>query len=333
MPRLRLFLKLTQRRPAMMALKSPRALRLTWWATRLAAPVSRRLAGRLAARLWFTPWPVDSDPKARARHARWLAGTDPYSAVTSYGNLAAFSAGTGPLVILVHGWGERAGTMGALVRPLADAGFRVVGVDLPAHGDDPTTQTDALILAATVREIAAQAGDVHAVVAHSMGSLTTIIALQEGLTPRKVALIAPATRIGRNMDAFAQMFGLSGRAVRGLRETIERRYGRDVWTALDGVNAARRLTIPALVVHDEDDPQVPYGDGVALAAAWPGARLVTTNGLGHTRLLGDETVIREVIEHLRGAKGPLEDSDHLDDRAGEVGDVHGAVLAEHNVDR
>src|SRR5688500_2449387 len=108
----------------MIALKSPRALRLTWWATRLAAPLSRRLAGWLAARLWFTPWPVDNDPKSRARHARWLAGTDPYSAPTSYGNLAAFTAGSGPLVVLVHGWGERSGTLGALVRPLADAGFR-----------------------------------------------------------------------------------------------------------------------------------------------------------------------------------------------------------------
>ncbi|HEX4816812.1 MAG TPA: alpha/beta hydrolase [Nonomuraea sp.] len=45
--------------------------------------------------------------------------------------------------------------------------------------------------------------------------------------------------------------------------------------------ALARLTIPALVLHGEDDPLVPVEGGRATAAAIPGARLVTYPGMGH----------------------------------------------------
>jgi hypothetical protein len=39
-------------------------------------------------------------------------------------------------------------------------------------------------------------------------------------------------------------------------------------------------------------------DGAAIAAAWPGARLHVTSGLGHRRLLRDPNVIAEVVEFV-----------------------------------
>ena len=48
---------------------------------------------------------------------------------------------------------------------------------------------------------------------------------------------------------------------------------------------ARHMNIPLLVIHDEDDSFVPLQFGQSIAAAWPGAKLVTTEGLGHRRIL------------------------------------------------
>ena len=39
-----------------------------------------------------------------------------------------------PAVALAHGWELQAGRMGHFVNPLLRAGFRVVAIDLPAHG-------------------------------------------------------------------------------------------------------------------------------------------------------------------------------------------------------
>ena len=55
------------------------------------------------------------------------------------------------------------------------------------------------------------------------------------------------------------------------------------------------------------DPEVPFQSGAAIAAAWPGARLVETSGLGHNRVLRDPDSIARVVDFLArdgaGARG------------------------------
>jgi pimeloyl-ACP methyl ester carboxylesterase len=41
------------------------------------------------------------------------------------------------------------------------------------------------------------------------------------------------------------------------------------------------ITAPALVLHGTEDPFIPYGHGVALAAEIPGAELIAVQGAGH----------------------------------------------------
>lgn len=65
----------------------------------------------------------------------------------------------------------------------------------------------------------------------------------------------------------------------------------------------------ALVIHDEGDREVPFDDGASIAAAWPGARLVQTTGLGHRKILRDEAVIATVTSAITEgspARTPLE---------------------------
>jgi pimeloyl-ACP methyl ester carboxylesterase len=51
---------------------------------------------------------------------------------------------------------------------------------------------------------------------------------------------------------------------------------------------------PLLLVHDRQDAETGWSDSEAIARAWPGARLVTTTGLGHRRILRDPAVVAEV---------------------------------------
>jgi hypothetical protein len=55
-------------------------------------------------------------------------------------------------------------------------------------------------------------------------------------------------------------------------------------------------------VHDSGDRQTPYADAVRLVEGLPDARLVTTNALGHRKILRDERVLREVVEFIDGRK-------------------------------
>jgi len=55
---------------------------------------------------------------------------------TPYGNVFGKTAGAGSLVLGLHGWSQRNGwhTWEPLMEPLAEAGFRVVSVDMPGWG-------------------------------------------------------------------------------------------------------------------------------------------------------------------------------------------------------
>ena len=55
---------------------------------------------------------------------------------------------------------------------------------------------------------------------------------------------------------------------------------------------------------DRDDDEVAWTDGAAIAEAWPGARLVTTTGLGHRRILRDAQVVSQAVSFVSGATTP-----------------------------
>lgn len=297
----------------MRAADSKLALRATWLATRVAAAISPSLAGPPAARLWFTPWRVDPGPRGRARQAEWLKGTEPVSFSAGRHRISGFAAGPGRehslgTVLLVHGWGERAASLGAFVEPLASAGYRVVGMDAPAHGGSSGGRTDGFQVAAAIRGVGESIGDVKGMIAHSMAGMAATYAVAEGLPLDAVVLVAPATRLDHAFDAFSKMVRLPAAASIGLRRVIDRRFGADVWTRISGPALARDLDVPALIVHDRDDPQVDLADSEELAAAWPGARLVTTEGLGHGRILRDPHVIEEAVTFLRARIGAVEEA-------------------------
>lgn len=282
----------------MKPLQTPAALRATVAAARVAARFSEHLAGLVSARLWFTPWPVAVSERARAKQAQWLEGSERLSFKTRSGHrLKGFTAGAGPTVLLVHGWGEWAANLGGFIAPLVDAGFHVAAFDLPAHGASSGTQTDALVNAEAVRDAASYVGDVRAVVAHSMGGHVTTVALHRGLEVEAIVLLAPVVRL-YSVDVFKQLFGLPDAAARGLRATIERRYGNSVWTDLAADRIARDLRVPALIFHDTEDAQIAADDVRALAAAWSGSHVTVTTGLGHGRIIRDRGVITRSVEFI-----------------------------------
>ena len=213
----------------------------------------------------------------------------------------AWSWGDGPTTLLVHGWGGRGAQLGSLVTELVNRGRRVVAFDAPAHGDSPGATATIDAFAETAREAAAWAGGVDAVVAHSFGAAATTVALTRGLAARRVAFLAPFFRVAASVERYVAATGLDddGRArfLAGLTD-LNRGHGPD---QLDGPRLAPAMTAPLLVLHDRDDREVNHADGAIAASTWPGARLVTTVGLGHRRLLDDVHVLALVADFLGGA--------------------------------
>ena len=53
-------------------------------------------------------------------------------------------------------------------------------------------------------------------------------------------------------------------------------------------------------IHDRRDPISPWQQGFAIPNAWPGARLLGTEGLGHGRILESEIATRAASDFSAG---------------------------------
>jgi pimeloyl-ACP methyl ester carboxylesterase len=219
--------------------------------------------------------------------------------------LVAWDWGRGPTVLLTHGWSGHSGQMAAFVAPLVRAGFHVLAFDHPGHGQSGGTRANYLTVTQALLTVAHRVAPVHAVVAHSFGCLATIRALTLGLAADRVVLVAPAADSPMYARAFGQAIGLPPARIDGMIERIRVAVGGTL-DALDPRHLAQGLEVPALVVHDRQDADVPFAHGEAIAAAWPGARLEAVSGLGHHRLLRDPGVVETAVRFLRAPRRELE---------------------------
>ena len=284
--------------------KTPIGQRITLGAVSVLSRVAPSIAARQAERLFLTP-PRHATP---ARELEVLALARTATVRVGERRLATWTWGAGPRILLVHGWGGRGGQMGAFVAPLVAEGFSVTAFDLPAHGCSEGRTVTIPEMATALAGVLDAMGPVQGIVAHSGGGAVSAWAIRRALLrgfvdlPRAIALVAPAARFRAYFERFTDTCGLSTRARGRLERRLEARIGAPP-EALDLTRCAEDLPRAALVVHDRDDAEMPWADGAAIAAAWPGAELVTTHRLGHRRILRDQGVVERVRDFLASALG------------------------------
>lgn len=223
--------------------------------------------------------------------------------------------GSGPTVILVHGYPLDGGMWSGVARILS-ADFRVVKPDLPGRSENPipaegTIESYADFLAAVVEASTPPVG----IAGFSMGGYATLALLARGGSAvRAVALVD--TRAGaddvagrqRRDEAIAAI--QANGAAAAADAMVEKLLSEDARRKADVVERVRRmivrqkpetlvsdltamrdrpdrtallpgLGIPALVVAGELDVLTPAGPAREMAAAIPGSRYVEIPGSGH----------------------------------------------------
>ena len=226
-----------------------------------------------------------------------LDGSQALRIATPEGDVALQRAGTGPAVLLLHGWEGQASDLAPFVPPLLDASFGVLAMDLPAHGASAGRQSAIPQLARALRAVGEAVGPLHAVIAHSMGSAVLVEALHAGLAAQRVVLIAAPDHYERYACGFAAAAGLDAEGIEAMLAVLRDAIGVDV-REISVTRRAPHLRQPAIFIHSADDRVVAIDDSMGSAAAWPGARHLRVEGLGHRRILADSTVIAAAIEFI-----------------------------------
>jgi pimeloyl-ACP methyl ester carboxylesterase len=264
---------------------------------RASSLVAPDFAGLWAERLFLTP-PKPLYPNAEvfdlldARQS-YLLHRGRHIAMWNWGSKDA------PAVLLAHGWGGRATQMRRFVAPLLAAGYRVIAYDQPAHGLSDGRLTGLPDFADVLRAVARHHGGVHAAITHSLGGPAAAIAMARGLQLERAVLISPPSDLVGYSRRFARWLAIPERVRRRMQAAIEERFGVR-WADLELARIAPRLEAEALVIHDRLDNMIPWRQGAAVARQWRGARLLSTQGLGHGRILKDEGVARAAADFIAG---------------------------------
>lgn len=268
---------------------APLFLRSAMTAMGLVAPP---FAARFARSLYFRPQRLRARPAERevlSRGTRFILD-DLGTPVTGR------SWGSGPVVVLVHGWSGHLGQMTALVEPLTGAGFKVVGFDWPGHGDSAGEASSLLHATRVLSSMQQLFGPFHGVVAHSFGAAATIVASTRGLEARRLVFHAPVARLDGYVNQYSTAFGFSTRQRTAFVDACEA-WLEAPFAKFEPIQLAPRVERPTLIIHSEDDREVELADVEVLSKAL-NAELRTKQALGHRKSLRDAECLRETVDFL-----------------------------------
>jgi pimeloyl-ACP methyl ester carboxylesterase len=182
--------------------------------------------------------------------------------------------------------------------------LRVVWFDQPGHGESSGKNVALPDFARAVQAVALSHGPFAAAIGHSLGAAALGLALRAGLALDRVAFVSAPSSLTEHTHNFARMLGIPPAMRDAMRGHLECRYGVR-FSDIDRIDALDRLRLPALFVHDRDDRDVPYAHALRLSARVRNARLMTTYGFGHRRLLREPSVVHAVVDFVAG------DVDHV----------------------
>lgn len=259
------------------------------WSLQLEGRYAPESAAARAEALFSTPRHHPRPEREKAILAQAIA----FEVPSPQGPIKAWRWGNSEAIVgLVHGWSGRGSQFYAWIEPLLAAGLSVVTYDALAHGDSPGVVSSLPEMAQSLLAVQAATGPWIGVAAHSLGAAAALFALEFGLQTERVILIASPSEIGRSIQYFGRLLGLSNEIRQQMQARLEKRLGLEIDTINLHQIAARRHE-KALLIHDLDDRQVNWNNSEQLNQAWQGSYLLTTKGLGHSRILSESSLIQQ----------------------------------------
>lgn len=277
--------------------KVPIALRVVrWWFPKL-EKYAPPLALRLFVQLFFTPLHYGFPPK----EIKWIKKSKRTNLSVNNKKVEVYSWGDDnkPYVLFIHGWAGRATQFFHFFPAFLEAGFRVVAFDGPAHGKSEGKRTNLLEFEAVLKKLIEQLGKPQGAIAHSFGGVAMLMTIANGLTFDKLVNIGTPSIGDKIIQTFLKAVNGNGTTAEAFKKYMVKKYNRsfDEFSGQYFITNVKDLDL--LLIHDENDKDVPIEHAERILELYPKARLIRTQGLGHTRILKDETVIQETIDFLQ----------------------------------
>ena len=148
-----------------------------------------------------------------------------------------------------------------------------------------------------INEVRKEFGPFYALIAHSFGGLSSLIALRDSVNIEKMVLISSLASPLTAIHSFTKIFNLPEYIDIGIIKNIEKRFGKPFNHYLvDDLSYLEN--VDSLIIHDKFDLIVPVKDSLYLKGRLPNSKLLITENLGHHKILSNPQIVETVTSFL-----------------------------------
>lgn len=257
--------------------------------------VSPKLSGQLAVMMMCKT----KKKKSFQPTPDFLKGCETFELKIGGRKVQGYSWGKGPKILFFHGWASKSTRWRSYTTKLVDAGYQVLAYDAPGHGLSEGKYLTPFQYINVIESIVSSVGKTHAIVAHSIGAMSLVVALSRRpeLSPQKLTILGTFSGIECMFKNISSYLNLPSGIQSACVYWAKTHTGIHV-SAFSVVECIQNLsTESTLIIHDQEDPLAPVEQGVAVAQACNNASLFLTRGLGHR--LNNHRVVEQVINFVK----------------------------------
>ena len=276
------------------SLKIPKAVQIT---LKIVDFFSTKLTLIIAAKLFTTPisFPTPKREKAMEessqKHTLNIPSIKKKIHILSYGY-------SKKKVLLAHGWAGRSTQLFMIANKLLEEGFMVISFDGPAHGKSTGNTTNLFEFIETIKAIREKFGPFTAGVGHSFGAMAMMNSESQDKIFEKIVTVGSGDKIATILINFSNNLGLNTKFGYKLIKHLERKWKLKL-KEFATKNAAKKVKIPVLVVHDTIDGDVHVNCALNIRENLENGKLLITHGFGHTKILRDEIITTKIVNFIK----------------------------------
>ncbi|NOU49951.1 alpha/beta hydrolase [Pseudoalteromonas sp. JBTF-M23] len=208
-------------------------------------------------------------------------------------HIDVYELGSGPVVLFTHGWSGSASQFYPLMEKVASLGFKAVAFDHYAHGNSAGKQANLPLFVKGVEAVQNYIGaPVVAAISHSMGCIAAL----NKVTTKAHILIAPPFDFYTSFEKRILSTGISKSLFEELIKSVESEHGMPFKSLLPERHLSKHKNI--FMVHDLEDKFAFHHLSEKVVKQFPHLKLVSTQGLGHSRVINDELTWQSIKTQL-----------------------------------
>lgn len=277
-------------------LKIPKIILLL---SKVIAFVSTKWAVIYASKLFITPIKHKIPKREIEMNQKSVQQTITIPAISKKINIYEYGTSTtAQKALLIHGWSGRGTQLYKIADELLKSGYATVSFDAPAHGKSPGHSATMVDFIASIIEVDKQFGPFEIAIGHSLGGMSVMNAIKEGLKVNKAIIIGSGDIVQDITDDFVAKLGLKPVVSKLLCERFEQKYGGKMHD-YSAYKAAKKTLTPTLVIHDKNDPEVPVKAGINIYEHLQNGELMLTEHLGHRKILANNKVIEKIVNFIK----------------------------------